>query len=1028
MPSRLRQARACLALGAIASAAAAAHAAATPEVLAKEVAPPPAVINLPPGFTAMRVAAAPLTRYPMLVAFDDRGRLFVAESAGLNITAKDLLAERPNFVRLLEDTDGDGTFDRSTVFADHLTYAEGVLWHDGALYVASPPSIWKLEDLDGDGRADRRTEIATGFAFIGNFADVHGPWLHPDGRLYWPHAHRIHEVFRPDGTLLSKGNAARIWTARPDGSDLRVHAGGGMDNPTALAITDEGDLLCTANIFHSGPRQDAIVHFIHGGVYPRADQGKAIAEFRRTGELLPAAALLGHVAIAGMTLARSPAWPPEYRGNAFAAEFNTRRLLRVPLHREGATWRAAPEVFATVAGDTGVHLTDVIEDADGSLLVVDTGGWVRMGCPSSGPARGEILGGIYRIRMTGTPALADPRGQSIAWAALSAPEVCALLGDARPSVRDRAVSEAAKRADVPALEKTLAATEPLARLNALWALTRLATPAAQAAARRGLADREPRVRQVAASSAFSTADAGAFDALVAALRDSDFAVRREAARALGALKNSAAIPALAAATAEARGDLFLLHALGYALIEIGDTSALAKLLDHPAPAARRAALIALDQLRSPALPAAAVFAALASPEAALRAAALEIAVARPDWGAGAARFLSSPGAEPAVAARLLAALVDAPAVRDWLRGRLAALPPATALGAIAAAKPESWDPAWHGFLVDWLRSPDLAVAQAALRAIAAHRQRDFSPALNAAAADTARPTAFRVAALQAAAGPDQALSAESFAMLAAPFAAGGTAEARVQAVRVLGTVRLSREQCLALADFVPGAGPLELPPLLRAFIRGPAEPAIAASLLERLRVAPARFGVGTSELQAIFRRFGPAASEAAVPLVRELLDQAAAQGSRVAEIERLAVKGDAARGRAAFLAGAGACVGCHRADGAGARIGPDLSHIGAVRSPRDLAESIAFPSASIVRGYETFSVQLTNGETLTGALPAESSTELTVATADGRETRVARARIAKVEPVTASLMPPGLDRAMEPGTLADLIAFLHSLK
>jgi putative membrane-bound dehydrogenase-like protein len=986
--------------------------------------PPAAEFTLPLGFTAARVAAAPLTRYPMLINFDDRGRLFVAENAGVNLTDKELLAQTPSLVRMLEDTDGDGVFDRSTVFADKMTYPEGVLWHEGALYVASPPSIWKLEDLDGDGRADRRTEIATGFGFNGNAADVHGPWLHPDGRLYWPHARKPHEIFRAAGSLLSKGTGARIWTARLDGSDLRMHAGGGMDNPTGIAITDEGDILCTVNIFASPPRNDALVHFVHGGVYPRADQERTLAEFRRTGELLPAAASFGHVAIAGMALAQSPAWPAEFRGNAFVAEFNTRRLLRVPLRREGATWRGAPEVFATTATD-GVHFTDVIEDADGSLLVVDTGGWLRNGCPTSGVPRAEILGGIYRIRKTGTPAIADPRGQDIAWAKLFAEKIAALLGDPRPVVRARAIAEAAKRADVPALQKSLAAAEPLARLNALWALTRIATPAAQSAARRGFADLDARVRQVAATSAFTTADAGAFTSLVAALRDPDLAVRREAARALGALKNSAAIPALAAATAEARADVFLLHALGYALLEIGDTAALAPLLDHAAPSARRAALIALDQLPDSAPPAAAVFAALSSDDAPLRTAALGIALKHPEWGSEAAAFLARSAAPADTTARMLAAFIAAPAVRAWLRENLSVLPPSAILDAIASAKPAAWDEAWRPFLLASLHS---AAAPAALRAIAAHRARDFSAALREFAADEQRPAALRVAALQAAAGADTALDTAAFAMLTAPFTQGGSAESRLQAAAVFPSVKLTREQYAALAALLPAAGPLELPPLLRAFARGPFDRALGELILEKLRAAPARFGLVGGEVQALLRRYGSAVELAAVPLVSEILNQTASQAARVAELEKLAATGDAARGRAAFLAGAGACVSCHRVGDTGAMIGPDLSRIGAIRTPRDLAEAIAFPSATLARGYESFTLQLEDGTALTGTIPAETATELVVATADGKETKMARDRVAKIEAVTASLMPPGLDRALKPQTLADLIAYFHSLK
>src|SRR5262249_4224030 len=107
---------------------------------------PAAHIRVPEGFLVEQVAAPPLVGHPMMACFDDRGRLFVAESAGVYLKAEELLKERPHRIRLLEDTDGDGRFDRSTVFADRMTMPMGVLWYRGALYTASPPSLWRLED------------------------------------------------------------------------------------------------------------------------------------------------------------------------------------------------------------------------------------------------------------------------------------------------------------------------------------------------------------------------------------------------------------------------------------------------------------------------------------------------------------------------------------------------------------------------------------------------------------------------------------------------------------------------------------------------------------------------------------------------------------------------------------------------------------------------------------------------------------------------------------------------------------------
>ena len=151
---------------------------------------------------------------------------------------------------------------------------------------------------------------------------------------------------------------------------------------------------------------------------------------------------------------------------------------------------------------------------------------------------------------------------------------------------------------------------------------------------------------------------------------------------------------------------------------------------------------------------------------------------------------------------------------------------------------------------------------------------------------------------------------------------------------------------------------------------------------------------------------------------------AAAKDSRVIELEKLAERGDAARGRAAFLAGTGACVTCHRVGTDGGRVGPELSRIGAIRTRRDLVESIAFPNATLARGYETFQVERAGAEPLVGLIPRETAENLVVVTVDGRETVVPRGSVTRQEPLAVSLMPSGLDRSMPPETLADLVAFL----
>jgi len=82
----------------------------------------PLPIIAPGGFVVELAAKTPLVQRPMLASFDDHGRLYVADSAGVDLRGEELLKDPPHSIRMLEDTDGDGIFDKSTVFADRIAY------------------------------------------------------------------------------------------------------------------------------------------------------------------------------------------------------------------------------------------------------------------------------------------------------------------------------------------------------------------------------------------------------------------------------------------------------------------------------------------------------------------------------------------------------------------------------------------------------------------------------------------------------------------------------------------------------------------------------------------------------------------------------------------------------------------------------------------------------------------------------------------------------------------------------------------
>jgi hypothetical protein len=97
--------------------------------------------DLPEGYELQTIAAAPLVTHPIMGCLDDRGRLFIGDATGVNWNKAQLEANPPNRILMLEDTDVDGVYDKSTVFADKMTFPQGGCWLNGSLYVCSPPGI-----------------------------------------------------------------------------------------------------------------------------------------------------------------------------------------------------------------------------------------------------------------------------------------------------------------------------------------------------------------------------------------------------------------------------------------------------------------------------------------------------------------------------------------------------------------------------------------------------------------------------------------------------------------------------------------------------------------------------------------------------------------------------------------------------------------------------------------------------------------------------------------------------------------------
>jgi putative membrane-bound dehydrogenase-like protein len=295
--------------------------------------------TLAEGFEIELVAGPSVVDRPIVADFDEQGRLYVADSSGSNDKVEKQLAEKPHRILRLEDTDGDGRFDKRTVFADRMMFPEGAMWLDGSLYVSAPPSIWKLTDTDADGVADRREEWFQGRTLTGCANDLHGPYLGPDGWIYWCKGAFAKQTYERPGRPPFVTRAAHIFRRRPDGTEVEPVMTGGMDNPVDVVFTPGGERIFTTTFLQhpGGGRRDGLIHAIYGGVYGKVHD--PIDDHPRTGpDVMPVMTHLGAAAPCGLARYASDAFGPEFRDNLFTTLFNLQKVTRHVLSPDGATF------------------------------------------------------------------------------------------------------------------------------------------------------------------------------------------------------------------------------------------------------------------------------------------------------------------------------------------------------------------------------------------------------------------------------------------------------------------------------------------------------------------------------------------------------------------------------------------------------------------------------------------------------------------------------------------------------------------
>jgi putative membrane-bound dehydrogenase-like protein len=452
------------------------------------------------------VAAESNVVSPVAIAWDSAGRMFVAEMIDYP------LGPTAGQVRVLEDKNGDGKYETSTVFADNLSFPNSVLPWKGGVLVTTAPDILFLKDNDGDGRADERRVILTGFAEGNQQLRVNGLHFGWDGWIYGANGRSDGEMQLPGGgkKISLRGHDFRF---RPESGEFEAIAG---RSQFGLSFDDWGNRFLSWNTI---PIRHEVIEERFLARNPRINPTEAVHDLLPEGDdirvypLTPTPQTFNNEstshfnALAGLTIYRGDLLPAEYKGNAFMGETLRNLVHRRVLEPTGATFvarRAEQGKEFLASTDPWFHPVNFTTGPDGALYVVDFyRQWVEH--PGYVPEKfrdnyawrtGAEHGRIWRIRARSARAAAF-KGDL---ARKSTDVVIAELENPNGWWRDMALRVLTERQDTNGTQKLKAeaskSSMPEARLGSLYAVaatSQLDEPTLINA----LQDQHPRVREAA---------------------------------------------------------------------------------------------------------------------------------------------------------------------------------------------------------------------------------------------------------------------------------------------------------------------------------------------------------------------------------------------------------------------------------------------------------------------------------------------------------------------------------------------------
>ncbi len=966
-----------------------------------------ASFQLPEGLEANLFAGDPLIRKPIQIAWDQRGRLWVASSE----TYPQIKPGQPleDKVIVLEDADGDGKAEKSTVFAENLLIPTGIfpvgpgeaaVLGFGAedkgfgCYVANSTELIYLRDTDGDGRADTRHVMLSGFGTEDTHHIIHTFRGAPDGGFFFSQSIYIHShVETPWGVRRLGGGGA--WHYRPETGQMEVFYRGQV-NPWGHVLDKWGQSFTADGAYGEG-----VNHAFPGAAFFWAKEDDWTKDFPRILKGLNP----GQPKQCAIEIISGRHFPEEWRGRMVLPDFRGNRVNTFVVTDNGSGYQSRQVDDLIKTTHRAFRPIDLKMGPDGAIYIAD---WynpiIQHGeVDFRDERRDHTRGRVWRISAKGRPPVERPKlvGETTenVLAQLKAPEDWTRFF-AKRELRERRAQKGTAAAFakwVQTLDKTAPDWAQTAT-EALWASEHLGLPfpqlALDLARHEDFNARAVAQRWIWRSLMNRSVQAAPGTPDKAGVADKHPRVRLEAIHCLRAIHSAKATELALTAL-----DLPMDENLDFALwLTCRETQ------DAWLPAFQRGEITFGGNFKHAvfALKAAGNPAALQPLVAALRDG--KIAEAdRPQvlqlisqmGGAAELALLMENGTAPML--DLVAQTVRTRGVRpDHAEKALAFLDHADAAVRRSAARlcgMLKLEPAREK-LVIWLGSPgaDAADVQAAFDALISLGG-DGTRRIIASVADKSD----------------------------APLGQ------RAQAVAALASVDLNDAAKRAAALFESEATSAVAPALFDAFVTRKDGPAALAAVLAGKKLPESIAQVGLQKASASGGETQGLKDALAAASPMKPINQKLSPEEMNALVAEVKAKGDPHRGESVYRRQALLCMTCHGISGGGPEIGPNLVSIGASAQVDYLIESLLDPSAKIKEGYHTSVITTKEGSVLAGAIAKQDDQTVTLRDAAGVLQVVAKANIAKNEIQPISLMPPGLTASLPRNEFLDLVSFLSQL-